>query len=650
MLTFPRRDMTTGALTSALVIALVGSVGLTGWGAQPVSGRSLGDARRPVDATFQGRLRDIATRCEELGLVNEATETRRFVVTRIDNRHDYFLPAATPLGDLPPDLRDAPSGDSTSDASKRARAFWWEHFTAARREYAAALYELAVQHVEHDPGATYPLLYEICWLDPDHAAARTVLGFRLKESEQTDGGEGNDGQPSGRWYRGSDRISVSVGRTALRDYGFLPRQYWRVTSEHFRVLTNTSETRGRELVELLERLHAGWEQAFFDYWGHAPSLTRRLTTTSAPPRRTPKRHVVVLFADREQYVRQLTPLEPLIEKTIGYYFAPRRTAYLYDAADPRVSAWRHEVAHQLFAETLNAEPTVGERSDFWVVEALALYVESYVEHDDYITLGGPTARRLQFARYRALREGFRVPLEQLTAWGRREIQAHERLGALYSQFAGIAHFMLDGESTVRRGFLQYARDTYLNQAARKSLESYIGEHVSDFDRRYLSFLDVHDDALRSGERPQSLCLTRCTVSAAGLRRLDLSAVQWLDLSDTEVGDEILPILTTAQAVEQLSLERTSVTADALPAIGKLRQMRELELSGLPLAEASLAPISGLQQLEALWLAGTGVGDQQLLQLASLRQLRTLDVKGCPVTPQGKAALLRRLPQLQISGP
>ena len=49
------------------------------------------------------------------------------------------------------------------------------------------------------------------------------------------------------------------------------------------------------------------------------------------------------------------------------------------------------------------------------------------------TLGGPDAGRVPAARERLLDDGFQIPLEELAALGRRELQADERLPPIYAE-------------------------------------------------------------------------------------------------------------------------------------------------------------------------------------------------------------------------
>jgi len=239
----------------------------------------------------------------------------------------------------------------------------------------------------------------------------------------------------------------------------------------------------------------------------------------------------------------------------------------------------------------------------------------------------------------------------MTQWGRRDVQSHPRLGALYSQFAGIAHFMMDDPSgDYRIPLVRYARDTYRNGDPERSLFDHLGPRAKGLDAKYLRFLQVSDQLLSPEDRPESLCLATSSVTLAGLEKLDLSGLEWLDISDTKLGDEVLPLIAKATKLEQLSLERAKLSSACLATIGSLEALRELELTGIPLGSASLRPLSKLVALEGLWLGGTGIGDEHLPSLYGLRALQTLDIQGCQVSPAALGALKRQLPNLTIQGP
>ncbi len=104
------------------------------------------------------------------------------------------------------------------------------------------------------------------------------------------------------------------------------------------------------------------------------------------------------------------------------------------------ATWKHEATHQLFNEVRRVRPNLGQNANFWIVEGLALYMESLQIREGYSFVGGLEADRLQFARYRRLCEDYYIPLAQLTAMGKATLQQHAEIRRIYSQAAGLAHF------------------------------------------------------------------------------------------------------------------------------------------------------------------------------------------------------------------
>ena len=163
------------------------------------------------------------------------------------------------------------------------------------------------------------------------------------------------------------------------------------------------------LAHTLEELQAVWRQCFFPLWSDRSALQRAWTGGSLRP---PRRHLhqVVLFRNRQDYLDYLRTIEPQAQLTLGYYHAPSRTAYFFSGEASLAASWRHEATHQLLHECLSAGPHVADDANIWMVEGVAVYMESLRTCQGYRTLGGLDADRLQYARYRALREDFYLPL------------------------------------------------------------------------------------------------------------------------------------------------------------------------------------------------------------------------------------------------
>ena len=225
-------------------------------------------------------------------------------------------------------------------------------------------------------------------------------------------------------------------------YGWQRGKWWQVDSQHFQIATDAGQQAGVELAERLEEFHAVWRQLFFEYWSSRAWLADRFTGTPSPAP-AKRKHLVVFFRDREEYVRQLSAAEPKIAVTLGYYMKGNQTSYFYAGDENAWTVWYHEAAHQLFQETGDPIRDVGEKWNFWVVEGIAVYLESAVKHEGYFTLGGFDADRLQFVRSRVMGGDKSIPFDELSALGREALQRHAEIGRLYTQAAGITHFLMD---------------------------------------------------------------------------------------------------------------------------------------------------------------------------------------------------------------
>jgi hypothetical protein len=364
---------------------------------------------------------------------------------------------------------------------------------------------------------------------------------------------------------------------------------------------------------------------------------------------------VVLFRDRQQYLDYLRPYEPQIDMSLGAYRHAQRTAFFYEGDTDLAATWRHESTHQLFHEVGRASADVGALSNFWIIEGVAIYMESLVVRDGFATVGGIDADRLQYARYRALNEGFYVPLAELAAWGRQQLQQDPRIGRLYSQSAGLAHFFLDSQGgRHRRAFVASLRDVYAGRDNQRSLAQHAGATYDELDRQYAQFLHVSDNDLaflKYQPHATKLALGHTAVTDRGLAHLKgLTKLQWLDISHTQTGDTGLASVGGALRLNQLNLQSTGITDASCAVLGKLVHLEELDLSNTAVSDAGLAQLSGLKQLKTLWLTGTSVSDSGLKHLQRLQSLETLDLSGTRVTRDGWSALRRRLPKLKAETP
>jgi len=422
-----------------------------------------------------------------------------------------------------------PSRLETPDWIDEAQSPLWGEFVAARRRHAEATFARAVEAAEaHDRprtreeqrvdseagpkplarrgGEAIALLHRTLRDDPDHARARAI-GSWVKRGEdwvstsvakRLDRGEEFDAAfgwlPRGRLerYRAGERYESGKWVTAADDDA-QPRTLkkpWRHESDHWRIRSSAPPAAAAALAAELETSLLIWQQVFGSYAWDPAELERRFKGRGRMPVRDP--YAAVLVPSREEYVAEVTKFEPAAIRSDAIYWMPTKTAWFAvmpgdggGIATAEARTIRHEGAHQLFAEARTTSPLAGERCGFWAIEAAACYMESAVPTPFGWTLGGPDAGRVPAARERLLDNGFQIPLEELAALGRRELQADERLPQIYSQISGLADFFINGQGgRYREAFIEYLERVYTGSVSPDSLSQLCRRTYPQLDDEY----------------------------------------------------------------------------------------------------------------------------------------------------------------------
>ena len=570
----------------------------------------------------------LAAKCDEIGLKEQAALTRGWTIPRPPGRQCLFIPAASDPA--------APK----SGAPKVVRQ-WYDRFLALREEQAAALFDEAKKaSAAGEPTRAYQLLHEALREDPNDAEARRILGY-IKNA-------------GGQWTTPDwEKLVVETPRLNHPQLPWRAGSYHRLETPHFQIVTNHSKAEALEAGRELEKLATLWRQIFFRYWSTPEALAARIAGGTEPLSRPRPKMQVVLFKNRQEYTAFLRPSLPQAALTLGIYMHQQRTAYFFAGDRSVYPTWYHEATHQLFQEAIEgtvAEP--GLMRNFWALEGAALYMESLAEHGGYWTAGGCESERLQMGRYRALTGDFLLPSQRLSALGREVIQNDPEIRKLYSQSAGLAHFLIDGAGGQHReALVDLLAAIYRGEDSSDSLAKLTGVSFADLDQQYVKSLNVTDADLAAVPNPSRLTilsLGRTQVTDKGLAHLAAcDKLIWLDLVETAVTDDGLKSIAAAKGLEQLFLEGTKITGRSMPLIGGFKKLKELDLSRLPLADADLAPLAGLKELVNLYLTGTPLTDACLPHLRGLKQLELLETQGTQITPAGLKRLQASLPKLKL---
>lgn len=492
--------------------------------------------------------------------------------------------------------------------------------------YAEALIRLAKRAVSEKPAWSYALLHEAAYFGEENLADKVVASKAVAPSARL----ASSNHPRLGWKR---------------------RTYFRVTSPHYQVVTRDKKA-GIEVAQRLEMLYAVWRQVFFDFWSNDKKLSSSLKNEK---KLTPslRLHRVVLFGGKEEYVRYLQKSQPRIEITRGFYDLVARSSYFFPSDDVE-STQVHEATHQLFQELGRASERLGLEQNFWAAEGIAMYMESLKRHGSVAILGGPGAHRLQFARYRRLREDFYIPLSDLVTFGRPKLQADPNIGQIYSQSAGLTHFFMDAaDRGMRKGLVQYLKAIYSGRDRVDSLASALNADLTELDKEYAEFLQIDDEALMAAKIPKdhlrSLCLSGTKVSSRGLRALTpQSDLQWLDVAGLDVDDGSLSFLSAASMLNQVSFDHCSgITDRVFDLLRKNLTLDELDLSATSITDQGLEQLAGHRNLRTLWISNTAVSDAAIPTLVSFPSLKMLDCVGTQISVKGLQKLKQKRPEIEL---
>lgn len=589
------------------------------------------DELSDLRARYAEQFEALADRCEHLtrtdaeaDLLEQARITRGWLAPRDPRRQYVFVPDVTP-----------------SRAARRDDAKWvpeWRRkFESLRAGYASELFQQAGRrHAAGDDAQAYRLLHEVLREDPRHAAARKMLApLDLSAAIRVTRGRADEAVLE--WRRGT---------------------YWHVESPHFEILTNIAGgADARAMGRRLEQLHAVWRQLFYDYWIDDARGELSFADETAPRLTGDRRHQLVVFRERQEYVVRLGALGAAgAAQSSGYYSDALHRSFFYAGDEQAYRTWYHETTHQLFHETGRVVDDVARDGHVWLVEGVAMYMESLQPFDGYFTVGGFDARRLQYARHRRLVDRFHMPLAELARVGREQLATHENIRHLYTESCGVTHLLMDGgDGRCRRAVIETLKAIYAGRAAPDTLPRLTGVSFESLDEQYPVFLaDVDDDDLAHflpPERVTELALPGTAVTDAGAAHLaDCRNLVWLDLSGTQVTDEAVARLGELTRLERLSLRQTAITDAALSTIGRMQQLDDLNLAHTAVTDRGLLELLGLRNLTALWLEKTAVGDEGATALGRLGRLEVLDLAATKVTDAAlpHVGQLRNLEALYLS--
>ena len=381
-------------------------------------------------------------------------------------------------------------------------------------KYAAELYVLCrkAQRAGY-PGYAFRILEEVIRQNPDHAAARRILGYKLRSkewvtpfaNEQLDKGNVWDDTfgwlpkdyvakyKAGKRYRNGRWMSADLEAENCRDINHA----WIVRTDHYLVRTNYSLERGVEIAKKLELFHDFFMQTFASFFS-TPDQMQKLFVSQASSANLQSRlkpYRVDYFRNREEYVQRLIKkVGQQIRITNGLYFTGDRVAYFYyDPQMPNQDTLFHEATHQLFYENDRRDRAIAMDANFWIIEGIACYMESYHSENGQSLVGDPKHPRILAARHRVIADNYYIPLERFSEMGMVAFQSSREITKNYSQAAGLAHFfMLFEGGRYRDALTEHLSEIYRagprQRQAVHSLSDLTGVPFAELDKQYENYM------------------------------------------------------------------------------------------------------------------------------------------------------------------
>lgn len=461
----------------------------------PVAADDLDRTAQQLTKRYREQLEELARWCDSKGLAEQAQKTRKWLQPRDPSKY-YVAVLPDKVG------RNQTPADAPADVAK-----WDGDLSRLQTQYANACYDLARRAIRTNRASlAFDLVLCAIREDPDYEPVRRLLGYQ---------------QYKGQWYTQDQVSRMRSGQVWHETYGWLPkanvvryekgqRYYsgrwitaeedarlhsdiqngWEVPTEHFVIRTNHSLEAGVELGKKLERLYRVWKQLFVRFYLTEAQVQAMFDGRARGRAVEMPRHRIVYFRSRKDYNDALRPMFPNIEMTVGAYVQRTGQAYFFAGNDADDRTLYHEATHQLFHESRPVAPTAGQWANFWIIEGIAMYMESLHDEDGYHVLGGVDDLRMQAARYRLLVNNFYVPLAEFSSYGMEQFQSDKRVATLYSQAAGLTHFLVYFDNgRYRDALVQYLSAVYSGQADINTLAHLTNTPYSQLDQQYRKFIE-----------------------------------------------------------------------------------------------------------------------------------------------------------------
>jgi hypothetical protein len=458
------------------------------WAADPYQ------AAAELRAQYAADIERLAKWCDASGMAEQAGQTRAAVTPQEPGK--IFMPVL-PLEVGPPKL---PAG------SPEKLVNWDKRLWDLRKQQSTKLYQMARQQVRsHREGLAFELMLDAIQADPDYAPVRQLLGYQkfrnewrtLYEMKMLRSGMvfsdkfGWMSKKNLAKYEAGQRFSAGRWITAEEDAEEHHdiRTGWDVPTEHYTIRTDHSIEAAIGLSGKLENLCRLWREIFLPYYASEADVVALFEGKGKRAPAPTSRRKIVYFRDRDDYLETLKPGFPQVAGTAGVYRGGKACFYA-DAKKNDDRTLYHEATHQLFNESRPVVQSPGEKENFWIIEGIAVLMESLHQEDGYWVIGNYQDERLYAARVRLLRDKIYVPLDEFTSYPRERFQRDPRIGQFYSQAAGLTHFLVfyDG-GRYRDALMAFLLAIYTGKDDHETLSKLTGETYKTLDAKYREFIE-----------------------------------------------------------------------------------------------------------------------------------------------------------------
>jgi len=467
--------------------------------AQSVRGR---DVLANLRESHQQRFREFSTQLEKLAQtcdskqldVGAETVRSRIIQPELLSNNLRALPREV-MPDLPASL---PEGER----------FWKTQLRTFEKAYAQDLYLMSRRALNDGyPSYAYSLVRESAMHDPDHSAARKILGFVRQGNEWVTQFAASQIKKQNVWHEEYGWLPKShLERYAKGERNFKGRwvpaekerelrrdfsEAWEVRTDHYLIRTNVSLERGVELGKALEDFHEFFYETFAGFFNTREQMMKLFDGTAKAVSTNPRPYQVHYYRTREEYVERLRKDFPNIQITNGIYMTTGRIAHFFDDPDnDNEATLYHEGTHQLFFESHVLNRPIGEKAHFWIIEGIACYMESFQRKNGTYSLGDPNYIRFLGARNNLLQKHYYVPLNEFSQMGMYEFQHAPELSKNYTQASGLARFFMEYDNgRYREALVRHLTQLYSSNAkerdAAPALDKLTGVDFEDLDRQYL---------------------------------------------------------------------------------------------------------------------------------------------------------------------